>query len=132
MDGYADMMEEFCESRLKDENLQKDGIIPDMSGYDSPIEMFINDAITTINEKIENDLITKLIVNYDLNVDKDELIKLLHGDRDSYAKGYHHGYAAALQDTEAHWERPYPTTPKSYTRICSRCKGTAYVIGGAE
>lgn len=32
----------------------------------------------------------------------------------------------------AHWERPYPTTPKSYTRICSRCKGTAYVIGGAE
>lgn len=33
---------------------------------------------------------------------------------------------------EAIWERPNPTTPKSYTRICSRCKGTAYVIGGAE
>ena len=32
----------------------------------------------------------------------------------------------------AKWERPNPTTPKSYTRICSRCKGTAYVIGGAE
>lgn len=32
----------------------------------------------------------------------------------------------------AKWERPNPTTPKSYTRICSRCKRTAYVIGGTE
>lgn len=30
------------------------------------------------------------------------------------------------------WERPNPTTPKSYTRICSRCKGATYVIGNYE
>ena len=108
------------------------GIIPDMSGYTSPLELVINNTIKTVNEQIENDLISRLIVEYELKVDKDELIKLLYGDRNTYAKGYHHGYAAALQNTEAHWKRPYPTTPKSYTRICSRCKGTAYVIGGAE
>lgn len=28
-----------------------------------------------------------------------------------------------------HWLRPFPATPKSYVRICSVCKGTAYAIG---
>lgn len=28
-----------------------------------------------------------------------------------------------------HWLRPFPTTPKSYVRICSVCKGTSYAIG---
>lgn len=28
-----------------------------------------------------------------------------------------------------HWLRPFPTTPKSYVRICSVCKGKAYAIG---
>lgn len=28
-----------------------------------------------------------------------------------------------------HWLRPFPSTPKSYVRICSVCKGTAYAIG---
>ena len=37
-----------------------------------------------------------------------------------------------MSERIAHWERPNPNQPKSYTRICSRCKGTAYVIGGAE
>ena len=103
-----------------------------MSDYTSPLELVISNAVKTVNEQIENDLISKFIVEYELKVDKDELIKLLYGDRDTYAKGYNHGYKAALHNAEAHWERPYPTTPKSYTRICSRCKGTAYVIGKYE
>lgn len=27
------------------------------------------------------------------------------------------------------WERTVPTTPKSYRRICSACRGVAYMIG---
>lgn len=37
--------------------------------------------------------------------------------------------SSVYPERHAHWLRPFPTTPKSYVRICSVCKGTAYAIG---
>lgn len=74
-------------------------------------------------------------------MDKQELKQALDTLNNAYDKGYFDGHADKLKEEceyeieevhYAHWERPYPTTPKSYTRICSRCKGTAYVIGKYE
>ena len=110
--------------------------IADMSGYQSPIELIVEDMFRLYTEKIENGITAKVESVCGIEIDKDELLKLLTGDRDTYAQGYNNGYEngynAALENETAHWERPYPTTPKSYTRICSRCKGTAYVIGKYE
>ena len=52
-------------------------------GYESPITMIANQVET----KIENDVMTA-IQHYDIQVDKDELIKALNYDRQQYDKGY--------------------------------------------
>lgn len=43
----------------------------------------------------EEGLIVKACVDVGVNVDKDELVRLLKGDRDSYDRGYRDGYDAA-------------------------------------
>ena len=35
----------------------------------------------------------------------------------------------AVEKPVGEWLRTYPTTPKSYTRICSLCEGRTYTIG---
>lgn len=53
-----------------------------MFDYDSPIKI-IQKALET---KMENDIFTA-VQHYDIDVDKEELIKALRYDRDQYEKG---------------------------------------------
>ena len=60
-------------------------IIPDIN-YESPIKI-IQDAMQV---QVEND-VYKAVQNYDIKVDKDELIKALTYDRQQYVKGFRDG-----------------------------------------
>lgn len=51
--------------------------------YESPVRLIASQFET----KIENDVMS-VIQNYDIQVDKDELIKALNYDRQQYDKGY--------------------------------------------
>lgn len=59
--------------------------------YNSPINIIMSE----MEAKIEGD-IYKAIQNYNIHVDKKELLKALEYDRDQYNKGYKDGYNRAL------------------------------------
>lgn len=60
--------------------------------YESPIEIFSNQI------RLEQDgNIYKAVLEQDIIVDKDELIKALRYDRDQYDKGYRDGRNSVLQ-----------------------------------
>lgn len=65
----------------------KDGKIPDIMGYQSPIEQYVSD----ITMKMENDICTA-VQNVGIRVDKEELIKALSYDRGQWELGYDEGY----------------------------------------
>lgn len=56
--------------------------------YSSPIEI-----VDRMTSQLEEDVI-KVVLSYDINVDKDELIKALAYDREQYEKGYADGQRA--------------------------------------
>lgn len=64
------------------------GKIPDIEGYQSPIQQYISD----MTMKMENDVCTA-VQNVGIYVDKEELIKALRYDRQQYDKGYADGYS---------------------------------------
>ena len=68
----------------------------DAMKYQSPIEL-IHQGWET---KVENDIF-EAILNYGINVDKDELIKALKYDRDQYEKGYVDGCRGAMDRIKA-------------------------------
>ena len=59
--------------------------------WKSPIDIFR----TEIEMHVEADVI-RAVSKYNVNVDKDELFKLLRGDRESYERGYDDGYDAGF------------------------------------
>lgn len=59
--------------------------------YKSPIEI----AYGQLQTKMEGDVF-RAIQSYDINVDKDELIKALAYDREQYNAGYTDGYMDAM------------------------------------
>lgn len=61
--------------------------------YKSPIEIISGEVQT----KLEGDVL-KVIQNYDITVDKDELLKALAYDRDQYRKGWEDGWVHAKWD----------------------------------
>lgn len=63
--------------------------------YRSPIELFLKEMPAKIKED-EEGLIVKACLDVGVNVDEDELKRLLKGDRDSYDRGYKDGYDAAI------------------------------------
>ena len=65
--------------------------------YRSPIDIIyadISSCMADVAKKVDED-IWQAIVRYDVNIDKDELIRALQYDRDQYAKGYADGEADA-------------------------------------
>lgn len=62
--------------------------------YKPPIELTYQYNLINILQEDEG-LIVKACVDVGVNVDKDELVSLLKGDRDSYDRGYKDGYDAA-------------------------------------
>lgn len=67
----------------------------DIAMYKAPIELTHQYRLENMLEQ-EEGLIVKACVDVGVNVDKDELVKLLQGDRDSYNQGYKDGYDAAI------------------------------------
>lgn len=58
--------------------------------YKSPIDI-VNNGMQMVREQLNNqeeETILKAVVRVGINVDKDELIKALHYDRNQYQKGY--------------------------------------------
>lgn len=58
--------------------------------YKSPIDI-VNNGMQMVREQLNNqeeEIILKAVVRVGINVDKDELIKALHYDRNQYKKGY--------------------------------------------
>ena len=89
--------------------------------YQSPITLVEDLAYKVIEDK-ENNVI-KVLQQYGVNIDKDELFKLLLNDRQQYEKGYVEGKAAAVK--HGHWghERLASTNGGNYAVVrCSVCK----------
>ncbi len=70
--------------------------------YESPIRL-----VTEIENKIiedEKEGVYKAVLAYKIDISKDELFKLLHGDRQQYEKGFSDGYAKGTADAAAQAE----------------------------
>lgn len=64
--------------------------------WKSPIEIIFRQISSSIESQLDQKLV-KVIADYDLKVDIDELKKLLHEDRNQYARGFCDGYADCLR-----------------------------------
>ena len=67
--------------------------------YESPIRL-----VTEIENKIIEDQregVYKAVLAYKIDISKDELFKLLYGDRKQYEKGFADGYAKGTADANA-------------------------------
>lgn len=58
--------------------------------YESPIHITYQKLTEDFGRKMENGIM-EVVHSYDINVDKEELIKALKYDRDQYNKGYRDG-----------------------------------------
>jgi hypothetical protein len=67
-----------------------------MLEYKSPIQVRVEQAVKAFNLQVENE-VYKVVQNYEINVDKDELIKALQYDRNQYELGYRAGYRKASE-----------------------------------
>ena len=66
---------------------------PIVSGYQSPIEVFVKEVTDKVNEETDK-YVLQAIAEVGVTVDKAELIKALHYDRDQYIAGYRAGFEA--------------------------------------
>ena len=69
--------------------------------YESPIKLITDLEHRIIEDQERN--IYKAVVSYGIDIDKDELFKLLFADRNQYEKGYADGLADAIK--HGHWEK---------------------------
>lgn len=91
-------------------------ISEDLSGeYESPIRIIASQ----VEMKMENDVL-QAIQRYDIQVDKDELIKALNYDRQQYEKGYQDGQANPPQ---AEWVDEFECYGALFHK-CSHCHFT--------
>ena len=80
--------------------------------YSSPIEI-----VDRMTSQLEEDVM-KVILSYDINVDKEELIKALQYDREQYRKGYEDALAE-LEQEKGKWIPVTETLPQNYEQaIC--------------
>ena len=68
------------------------GKIPDIEGYQSPIQQYVDD----MTMRMENNVCTA-VQKVGIHVDKEELIKALRYDRQQYDKGYADGYSKGYE-----------------------------------
>lgn len=82
--------------KLINERIKKSNQIDALaeSSWESPIRV-VSDEWQT---KVEND-VYQMIRNYGITIDKDELRKLLTGDRETYKRGFRDGYLKAVEDS---------------------------------
>ena len=81
--------------------------------YESPIRLITELENKIIEDQMEG--IYKAVISYQIDISKDELFKLLYGDRKQYDKGYSDGRADAIKHGRwKKWEGDVLT--------CSNCK----------
>lgn len=70
--------------------------------YESPIRLATEIENKIIEDQEKN--IYKAVLTYKIDISKDELFRLLHGDRQQYEKGFSDGYAKGTADAAAQVE----------------------------
>lgn len=88
--------------------------------YESPVMVMMDQVATEIREQGENQMCMDIIQRYDLQCNKEELLKALAYDRDQYEKGYHDA-CKKLERPRGEWIKitKNGTLPVEY--ICSVC-----------
>ena len=97
--------------------------------YESPITIIEQKILIEQKKQLKNALMYEIRTNYQIDVDKDELIRALQYDREQYEKGYQDGKAAMkktgkwLINSDGYY--PYCSQckyePKEMTRHCPNC-----------
>ena len=95
--------------------------------YKSPIELEItrteDELINKMEEAFEESVAYKITQEYNINVDRDELIKALRYDRAQYEEGYRDG-------KKLNWRVPNPAEyPNGYPEPWQKCFFTKHEIG---
>ena len=74
-------------------------------GYRSPIDLFVcsyegelNNIAKQISEQTDNAITAEIVQRFEIDVNKEELLRALAYDRDQYHKGYMAGYQRGLQE----------------------------------
>ena len=76
--------------------------------YKSPIEIKLDDIVSDAVEKVD-EYIVKYVQQIGVNVDKDELIKVLKFDRGQYEKGWNDRDNEIVRCKDCKWyKRKYP------------------------
>lgn len=83
--------------------------------YESPIKIIYNN----VEESFENGIL-KAVQKADIIVDKEELVKALQYDRDSYRRGYKDGVNHANADWIMRWNEVLNLTPWQVDEIIGR------------
>lgn len=97
--------------------------------YESPIAIIEQKILNEQKKQFENALMYEIRMNYQIDVDRDELIRALQYDREQYEKGYQDCKAAMkktgkwLINSDGYY--PYCSQckyePKKMTRYCPNC-----------
>lgn len=97
--------------------------------YESPIAIIEQKILNEQKKQLKNALMYEIRMNYQIDVDKDELIRALQYDREQYEKGYQDGKAAMKKtgkwfiNSDGYY--PYCSQckyePKEMTRYCPNC-----------
>ena len=72
--------------------------------YESPITVFMEQAVKSITERRDDEICSYITEKFNVDVDKEELIKALSYDRGQYEKGYADGLKV-LDDIKAELEQ---------------------------
>ena len=67
----------------------------------NPIIDISSQIYTEITKDMEGKIISKIKNEYNIDIDKNELKKLLKGDRRQYSKGYTDGYADGYREAKS-------------------------------
>lgn len=83
--------------------------------YEPPIEFFTEQVTSELN-RVTDRYVLETLHKFDIDVNKEELLKALAYDRNQYNKGYEDGRANAV--IHAKWE----INCDGYFPYCSNCK----------
>lgn len=74
----------------------------DFSGYESPIQIFMQETQVEINHEIDREVYRRL-AKISVDINRDELMRALNYDRMQYAEGFKQGYRAGFEAARSEW-----------------------------
>ena len=91
--------------------------------YESPIRLITDEYALRLIEDEERNII-KAVANYGINIDKDELVKLINNDRKQYEKGYADGWRemkkSLVRCEDCKYQDEPPEEDKGFI-VCKKC-----------